>query len=361
MAKYRMSILAGLFALTLATPPMFFEIYRTAAFNTAPRDDYAPYLLTLLRIENKVPNAPFAYSTGPALKATLYRGENKIPNAPFAYRPISVAVAIPFYYAVPLYTFSNLTVVDVPYMKATQALCFCSYVCLVLTAFVIYFICKRQFHATEITAFIAGAATFFIDNLIGKHGIDPFVILFICLLILWMNRPLVFALLVLVSIGVNEKIPLIFATVLAFRLMNSMARKRRFTQLFQLGVSCLAVAGYFAVTHLVKVPDKDNQTNPALFLAHIRDALQLTFSSKGLVLNVLPVFVLFLIVGLALKCRRQSGFVVSDLSAIFLLLILGLLADLRYNVGRIVMHAYPLYLPAAACFLDDVLKLKDKS
>lgn len=330
-----MSILAGVLALMLATVPMFFEIYRTAAFNTAPRDDYAPYLLTLLRIENKMPNAPFAY------------------------RPISVAVAIPFYYVLPLYTFTNLTVVDVPYLKATQALCFCSYLSIVLTAVVIYCICKRQFHATEITAFIAGAATFFLDNLIGKHGIDPFVILIICLLILWMNRPLVFALLVFVSIGVNEKIPLIFATVLAFRFLNSMARKHRFAQLLQLCASCLAVAGYFAVTHLLKLPDKDKQTNPALFLAHIQDTLHMTLSLKGLVLNALPACVLVLVVVLAVRFRRQSGFVVSDLSALFLLLMLGLLADVGYNVGRVLMHSYPLYLPAAACLLDDVLKLRD--
>ena len=39
-----------------------------------------------------------------------------------------------------------------------------------------------------------------------------------------------------------------------------------------------------------------------------------------------------------------------------LLLILALLADVAYNVGRVVMYSYPLYLPVAAVFLDEVLE-----
>lgn len=73
-------------AFVLSTVPAFFAIYRDAAFQTLPRDDYAPHLLALVGERG----------TPPARQPTLLGGN------PMGYRMLSVAAAIPFYELLPL-------------------------------------------------------------------------------------------------------------------------------------------------------------------------------------------------------------------------------------------------------------------
>jgi preprotein translocase subunit Sec61beta len=316
---------------------MFFDIYRTAAFDTVPRDDYASYLLSLV-------------------------GQNyKAPGAPFAYRILSVIVAIPFYYFLPTYTFTNLSNVDIAYLKATQALSFTSYLSLVLTAVTIYLIARKQFQTTRISSFVVGLVSFFLSDFISKVGIDPFAILIISLLFLFLDRPFIFVPFVFLSIGINEKIPIIFATILAFRLINSLTQRYQYNLYLQLFSSCLAVAGYIAITLNLKLPGNEGQTDPALFVSHFQSSISYTFSLKGLFLNALPILILGLIIVLAIKPQQQLSFHVSDVSALFILIILTMIADVVYNIGRIAMYSYPLYLPAVAYFIDDTLDLKSVS
>jgi len=335
--KKKALIFAGLLTLLLATTPIFFDIYRTAAFNTIARDDYAPYILSLLG-----------------------QGDN-MPGAPFAYRIISYAIAIPFYRILPLYTFSNLSNVDTAYLRATQALSFISYLSLVLIAVVIYAIARKQYHATQASSLIASLLTFFLGNFVSKTGIDPFAILIIGLLALLLNNPPIFVLLVLASIGINEKIPIIFAVLFAARFIICMIQRRRFTHYIQMLSSFFAVVGYFAMIAIFKVPGSENQTDPTLYLTNLQSTIRDSLSLKGLVLDILPVIVLSLIVILAIKSRQQSSFHISDVSSLFVLLILTFITDVGFNVGRIVMYSYPLYLPAAACFIDTVLEMDGAS
>jgi hypothetical protein len=332
MPEKKTLVIIGLLALVLATSPVFFDIYRTAAFNTIPRDDYAPYLLYLVG-----------------------QGGN-MPGAPFAYRIASVAVAIPFYYILPIYAFANLQNIDTPYLRATQALSFSSYLWLVLTPVVIYTIARKQHCATRASSLIVALLTFFLGGFISKVGVDPFAIFIISLLILWLKKPLLFVPLVFVSMGINEKIPVVFATLLTFRLITSGMRRCRFTLFAQLLFSYLAVSGYLAAVFFLKVPGSETYTDPALFLTHLQSSLIFTLSPKGLVLNILPVLILLLIVVLAIRYRQQTSFQVSDVSSLFVLLTLALIADVAYNVGRVVMYSYPLYLPAVSGFIKKVLE-----
>ena len=80
--------------------PSFFDVYRLLAFNTFPRDDYAPFLL-------RFTSAHGAW-----------------PGSPFGYRVLSVLPAVPFYWALPLYRFSLLPKIDASYLRAVQALAF---------------------------------------------------------------------------------------------------------------------------------------------------------------------------------------------------------------------------------------------
>lgn len=332
LSNRQIQIMLALLAVLLATVPMLFEIYRMAAFNTMPRDDYAPYLLTLV-------------------------GEtDRWPGAPFAYRIISVAVAIPFYYILPEYSFTNLQGVDPLYLKATLALSFSSFLWLVLSPVVIFLLARKEYHATKISALVVSLMTFLLAGFISRTGVDTLAVLILALLLLSLRYFFVFLPLILLSIGINEKVPIVIATILSCRLLASWVRCCPFELNRELGLSYLAVAGYFLLRLLLRVPGNEKQTDPTLFLDHLHDTILYSLSLKGFVLNILPVLVLLLMVFLAMKYRHRSSFQVVDISGFLVMLVLAGIADVVFNVGRIVMLTYPLYLPAVSAFIDSVLQ-----
>lgn len=321
----------------LMTIPQFFDIYRTAAFNTIPRDDYAPYLLAL------------AGQGG------------DIPAAPYAYRAVSVAMAIPFYYLLPLYVFTNLNNPDLPYLRATQALSMVSFLSIVLTAFLIYSMARRLYGARRPAAVIAALLTFFLAGFVSRTGVDPFGILVISALFLWLREPKIFVPLMGLSVGVNEKIPIIFATIVICRLLSSMHRRRKCALFPQLAASCVAVALYFALVATLRVPGNQELFDPALLLPRLQVMLADTLSMRGLVLNGLPVLILVSMVVLASQRNREGGFQVSDVSGLLVLLILSAAAEVHYNVGRIVMYAFPLFLAGTAPLVERMLEFENPS
>ena len=336
MAGRKPLTIAGLSAFLLATIPMFFEIYRGAAFNTLPRDDYAPYLLAL------------AGQGG------------EIPVAPYAYRVLSIAAAIPFYFLLPAYTFTNLPAADPAWLKATQALSFVSYVSIVMTAWTIYRIARQRLKADRASSVIAGLLSFLLSNFVTKAGIDPIAILVISLLVLHVGNPVVFGALVVTSILVNEKIPILFATILTFRALWARAQRGRFTLYPQLGAAWGSVIGYFAMIGLLRIPGNEKQTTPALLLDNVQSSFVYSLSIKGLVLNALPVLLVTVLAILAVRSRSRAV-EVADVSGVIVLLILAVVADVQFNMGRIVMYSYPLYLPALARVLDDAWNGHDTS
>jgi hypothetical protein len=232
---------------------------------------------------------------------------------------------------------------------------------LVFTSLVIYAIARRQSAATKASSIIAALGTFLLSGYILKIGVDPFAILIIGILALCLDKPAVFVPLIFVSAAINEKIPIIFATMLAFRLATSAVQRRKLVIDMQLLASCLSVAVFFMIIFIVKLPGSEDQTNPALFLPHLYSSLTYTLSLRGFFLNALPVLVLMLIMVMAILSRRKSAFQVSDVSSFFILLIIAMLADVVYNIGRIVMYSFPLYLPATAVYFDEILGKKGQS
>lgn len=268
-------------------------------------------------------------------------------------------MAIPFYYVLPVFTFTNLPNTDLAYQRANEALSMVSYISLVFIALVIYAIARKQYAATGSSSVIVALMTFFLGGFIAQTGVDPFAILIISVLALWWKKPAIFVPLILISVGINEKIPVIFATMFGFRLVTSVFQRRKYVFHLQLLSSCLAVAAYFLITFILKVPGNESQTDSALFLTHLHASLLHSLTFRGFFLNILPMLVLLLIVGLAIKAKRTDYFEISDVSCLIVLLIFAMLADVVYNIGRIVMYCYPLYLPAASLYLDEVLEIKD--
>ena len=157
-----------------------------------------------------------------------------------AYRLFSVLVAVPFYFLLPLYNFSNLHGVDPHYLKATEAISAASWLSLLGMTVVIYLTCRNKAGATRKSAVIVALLSLFFAQFTGVTTIDPIALFLISLLIYSLDRILLFAPLMLVSVGFNEKIAFLFMIVFGLRLL--LARDR--SALSFLAVSLLAVGVY---------------------------------------------------------------------------------------------------------------------
>lgn len=332
----------GLGLVFLFTFPMFFDIYREAAFNITPHDDYAPYLLYL-----------------------VHQG-GTIPSAPYVYRIFSVVAAIPFYFLLPSYSFTNLTAVDANYLQAVEALAALAYLCTVLCGVMVFLLARRRFGASILASLVVGWMSFFLMEFMSQIGIDPLTLLTILVLLYFCDNPWVFIPLLIVSIAINEKVPLLFAILSFFRVLETaLARRKKVGKklLALWATSWVALGGYFLLRALAPVAGYENQTNLTTFGGSLLRTLQLSASLKGLVQNVLPVLVgAILAVGYAMLVARKSGdlrIYRSDAWVFVVFLGLALVLDVLYTVGRLVLFTYPVFLPGLALWLDEVFQPKD--
>jgi hypothetical protein len=325
-------------ALSLATLPIFFEIYRDEAFNTVRRDDYAPYLL-------------FLAGKGGAL-----------PPSPRGYRILSVAVAVPFYYVLPLYVFTNASEIDVPHLKATQALSMASYLCILLTSFFVYATARHRYRASTLASFVVALLAVFLSDFVDKAGIGPIAVALVSILVYYQDDPRVFVPLVLLSPAVNEKVPIIFASTMvarfAFASCRALRRLSRGASRGQLLSAVASLALYFVAHAYLRLPGHEEQTSLQAFLPSAMATIRYTLSLKGFVLNLVPIIILAVIALLAVLQSHDGppgsrGYpMVADVSAFLVLLMLGLVTSLAYTAGRVVMYSFPLYLSAASLFID---------
>ena len=318
----------GVFLFLLSTP-LFFAIYRDAAFNTSPRDDYGPYLQHLVG------------------------AGGQIPGAPMAYRLMSVAIAVPFYFLLPVYSFTNLVGVNPSYLRATEALSAVSYLSLLATGVLIYMTCRRRLGATQKASVIAALLSFSLSFFVGQEGIDPLGILMVSLLLFLIDKPFTFAVLLVLSVLVYEKIVIVLSIVVFFRFLL----ERRRILLPQLVVCSICVVLYLVIRLLVKVPGYENQLSPSTYLSSFWRMLSLSMSLKGLVTNVIPTLVIGCIAGLGYWTQVRFQIVSSasqraDVFVLAVMILIGMAIDVEYTLGRLVMFAYPLYLPIVSRWID---------
>jgi hypothetical protein len=322
--------------LLLLSIPLFFGIYREAAFNTAPRDDYSPFL-----------------------QSVLGQG-GKVPGAPVIYRVLSVVAAVPFYFLLPLYAFSNLPNVDVNYLRATEALAAVSWLSLLATAGVIFLICQKKLAASTKASLIVALLSLFFANFLQQTTVDPIALLIISLLLYLIDRPLLFSALMLLSVGFNEKIALLFVMIFGVRLIVERDR----SALPLAGVSAVAAAGYFAIRLIVAAPGNENQLMPSTYWDSFVTMLPFLFSLKGAVTNVLPTVLIGLSALLAFQTVSRlhvdtARFHKSDVLIFVGMFLLEMLINppgghgADNSFGRIVMYTYPLYVPMLSLRIDE--------
>lgn len=323
--------------LALVTYPLFFDIYRGAVFDIVPHDHYEYYAFYLLD-----------YSLG------------KLPPETHAYRILAVIFVLPFYYIVPLISFSGLdnVALDESYLKMLIAFSLVTYLAMMATCMIAYLTARKRFGASVPLALIVLLMTYLMLHHLreGLYGVDALGVMMVSLVIYHMQNKSLYALLIIVGVLVNEKVAMIFFMVMAGRWL--LYRPRQFDIYLMAPVIALmlyAVINMVAPSYFHFSTGTEDHRNILNFLSQFAETLMLSFSMKGIVLNVLPVVILFGLYFLAMMSTRYMDtgvyFKSSDALALVGLLLIIHAINVDYNVGRIAMYVFPLYLPLACMTL----------
>jgi hypothetical protein len=249
--------------LGVLTLPLFLDVYRVAAFNIIPHDNYVPYLLYLLGEEGGVK-----------------------PYSPDGYRLLAVAIAIPFYYILPRFGFTYLEGVSDTYLQALEALSLVTYLSVVTASFVIYLITRNRFQGPVICALLAALISTLIFRYTAIYGIDPISIMWVCLLIYCLHDRVWFTLLLGLSIGINEKIVFLF-----FMFFTGRYLFKRYRQPFHTAATIIAFAGYFLLRGIIGLPGNEYMLDPGTYVNSVLRTLRFFFNFKSLALNLIPIMI----------------------------------------------------------------------
>jgi hypothetical protein len=305
--------------------PLFFDIYRKVAFRTAPRDDYAPFLLLLL----------------------YHKGH--WPGSPFGYRVLSVAPAIPLYWVLPLYKFSLLPAIDSTYLRATEALAALSFLETATAATFAFKMVRARLGRSLGEAWLAALLTIVLASFIGVEGIDPMGLCFVYALLYFFEQPLPFVILFLLAPFINEKIIFVFFFLMVGRLIFVEAFWR--SHKWQIFAVLTALAIYILAIKIIALPGNEGQITLARRLPLLMLVSRASISSlKGVVRNIVPALVIGLpCVIFAVRGKPNALMFPCDLVVALGMLLIGLTLtdDAHYQVGRIVAYAMPFTVIAA--------------
>ena len=317
----RVGVCAALLALL---SPFFWAIYRTMAFHTLPRDDYAPFLLWLVR--------------GPG---------GAFPDSPYGYRILSVAAAVPFYYLLPPLRLSELPAhVSVAYLKATAAIALLSWLGMVLGGFAVFRVATRQCGLGPRDGLLAAALLFLLCWHSQAYGIDPFAIMLVAVAVAVLRRPGAFAGVAIGSVIADEKVCLVLFLWLSVRVVLHAPDRRELR--VQWAATVVALVLYVLMLRLIHLPGNAYQLQPQGYMHTMLGNLAASVSGRGVVLDVVPTLLLagVAVAGWpAMRAGLAGGlFRRSDALVVPALVLVALAVTDSFDVGRVVMHAAPLFV-----------------
>ena len=311
-------------ALLALLSPFFWAIYRTMAFNTLPRDDYAPFLLWLVR--------------GPG---------GAFPGSPYGYRILSVAAAVPFYYVLPPLRLSELPAhIPDAYLRATAAIALLSWLAMVLAGCAIFHVATRQCGLGKRDGLLAAALLFLLCWHSQAYGIDPIAIMLVALSVAVLHRPGIFAALAIVSVITDEKICLVLFLWLSVRVALHTTDRRELR--VQSAATVIALALYLLMLRLVHLPGNTYQVQPYDYVCTMFANLAASASGRGLVLDIVPSLLLAGVAAAGWPVMRVGLpgrlFRPTDALVIPALVLVALAVTKSFDIGRVVMHAAPLFV-----------------
>ena len=301
--------------------PLFLDIYRNMFSDLVLRDDYAPYLLSILGEEG-----------------------GKIPISPFVYRPLSVIFAIPFYYLIPVYKFSHLNAsFEIEYLKASQSLALVSYLSIILTSYFVYKI-SLQSKLNKGTALAASLLTLILFNYVHAFGIDPIAILFITVFFYYSQNLLISSFLLLFSIFLNEKIIiLVLLTFFLRSISDILAKKIDYRNVFLSATAFCCFLVYLLVKKFMVVPGNSHQLDVSTYIPSFFHQIEIIFSLRGLLTIVLPTVIIIFMFLIARAHSRQIY--ISDPLIPIALFLVATASRVEFNTGRIVFYSFTIPLP----------------
>jgi hypothetical protein len=315
----------------LVLQPYFFITYRMMVFNTVPRDDYAPFLLWLAGAPGGV-----------------------FPGSPYGYRVLTMVAAWPLYAAFPPLRLTNMPAdIALPYLQATAAIAALSFLCTIVAGLLGYRIARDKAGFGRAEAVMAAALLFLACGYSQFFGIDPVSIMLVAACVALLHRPRAFAGLVVASVLFNEKVAIVLALWLTIRWLLVPADRRAIWR--QCAAALGAVLLYGLILAAIRMPGHEYQLRPLGYGATFLDNLGVLLSGRGVVLDIVPVIMLALSVAAGWRrggSRLAGGmFRRTDMLVIPGLVLVALVLTQMFQVGRIVMHAAPLFaVPVAAGF-----------
>ncbi|MBD3232614.1 MAG: hypothetical protein GF315_02710 [candidate division Zixibacteria bacterium] len=220
----------------------------------------------------------------------------------------------------------------------------------------VYLISKRRLHQSEEVSLVASLLSILLFRHTALYGIDPFAIMVISTVIYFIRSRLIYSAIVLLSIGINEKIILLFAILGISRLLFGKNKSN-----VHVIVPSAALVLYLGIRYLVNAPGCEYQLDPSTYLSSLHFNILQTSSLKGLVLNILPTLIMVALYICALIANKQRSlsakwyFQPADILPLVGLFIIAHMVRVEYNVGRITLYCLPLYLPLASSVLASKL------
>ena len=320
--------------------PSFFDIYRLLAFNTFPRDDYAPFLLRFTS------------------------GHGVWPGSPYGYRVLSVLPAVPLYWTLPLYRFSLLPNLDASYLRAVEALAFLHFLSVAGAATVAFAIVSKKIGGSIGEAGLTAALTIILSGFLGKTGIEPFDVFVIFVLLYILEQPLVFSLAVLLTPFVSEKIPMFLLFLMASR--SIFVRGFFGSHRWQTGSSVCAAGLYVAALMIFHLPGNEYQQAAGHYIPRIFDTIKTAFGSlKGIELDMLPALVITIpcLVFSLYSDRSTEMLAKSDFLVPIGLAVVASAATFPrdFNIGRVTAFAFPLTIIACGTLVNRYDKSLERS
>jgi hypothetical protein len=256
-----------------------------------------------------------------------------------------MVMAWPLFRLMPMIPLTNLPagMADAA-VRATAAIVMLSYLASIGTAMLTYLLGRREGGLEPMAAMVAGALSLVLGLYTQVTAIDTVALLFITAALCAIRHPLIFGTILLISVGVNEKIALVLAIWLVLRGVLEGGFRREFG--WQIAAAIGAVGLYAVMVAVLRMPGNEYQLQPGGFMGTIAENVAAYASARGVLLNILPIAVLG---GLAVMGRPAGLFGRLDLLLIPALVVVALVLTHLFQAGRIVMHAAPFFVvPAVA-------------
>ncbi|MCB0685739.1 MAG: hypothetical protein KDC53_04420 [Saprospiraceae bacterium] len=301
-------LLAG----SIIIPPLFFIIYRLIAYQAMPIDAYWQYILYYLD------NNPSFH-----------------PYAPFVYRPIYPLIGTLVYQIIPLITFSEPTSFSPEQLKAIESLALINAICIYLIGVVTIWILQENKLTNKSFALTSGILAASLMFYTAFFGIDPFAFLFTIILMKFENNRSIFIPSILFSVAISEKICFVFFVY--FLLKYLATHKIDFVSLFTIVFTMIL---YVFLRKWGPYGGHEEQINISAFKDSFTNSLTYLMTIKGLYINVLPMAILLFFFFFSKK--DIPGLWTFPLVLFFI----GLTMNMAFNIGRLVLHALPFFIPS---------------